>query len=206
MTPLAAGFFSSLLDHITASPATYAVLVGICLGDAVLPLFPSETAMIAAAIAVTRGELLAPLVIGAGAVGSFLGDNVAYGVGAGAGGRVVGWLERGDKGQRQLDWARQQLRRRGRGLILVGRFIPGGRTATNVAAGSFAMPWRRFLPADALAALLWALYAFGLGYLGGSVFSGSPWKAVVVSLAIAAVVGLAGELARRHSERSEAGT
>jgi SNARE associated Golgi protein len=43
-------------------------------------------------------------------------------------------------------------------IIVVARFIPGGRTATTYAAGTVGMPWRRFLPADAIAVALWALY------------------------------------------------
>ena len=38
-------------------------------------------------------------------------------------------------------------------LIAIGRFIPGGRTATTFAAGTLEMPYRNFLVADGVAAL-----------------------------------------------------
>jgi membrane protein DedA with SNARE-associated domain len=61
-----------------------------------------------------------------------------------------------------VDWARAQLRHSGAWIIIVTRFIPGGRTATTYISGTLDMPWkRRFLPADATAAILWSLDSAG---------------------------------------------
>src|SRR5215217_8747932 len=51
-------------------------------------------------------------------------------------------------------------------IIVVARFVPGGRTATTFTAGTVRLAWPRFAAADAVGATLWAAYAAGLGYLG----------------------------------------
>jgi membrane-associated protein len=85
-------------------------------------------------------------------------DNAAYGIGHSGLRRVAGRLLRSEKNRRRLEWGRSQLEHHGVWIIVVARFIPGGRTATTYVAGMVDMPWkRRFLPADAIAAALWAL-------------------------------------------------
>lgn len=86
-------------------------------------------------------------------------------------------------------------------MIVAARFVPGGRTATTFTAGTVGMRWRRFVGADAVAALLWSLYVTALGYLGGATFRDEEGKAIALSLGVAGTVALAGELARRANER-----
>jgi membrane-associated protein len=72
-----------------------------------------------------------------------------------------------ERSRRRLEWARTLLKRHGVWIIIIARFIPGGRTATTYACGTLEMRWRRrFLPANATAAILWAGYASALGYMG----------------------------------------
>ena len=69
--------------------------------------------------------------------------------------RAAGKLFRTDKSRGRLAWAEDQLERR-RWIILVSRFVAGGRTAVMFASGTFQMEWRtRFLPFQVAAALLW---------------------------------------------------
>jgi membrane-associated protein len=82
-------------------------------------------------------------------------------------------------------------------IVVAARFIPGGRTATTFAAGTLEHPWRRFIAADATAAALWSIYTVSIGYLGGQAFEESLWKPLAVGLAVAALVAVAGEAARR---------
>ena len=86
-------------------------------------------------------------------------------------------------------------------VILVARFVPGGRNAVSLAAGTLAMPWRVYAPWDALAAALWALYGTGLGYISGRTFSDSFVVPLVLSLALATLIGVAGELVARRRRR-----
>ena len=95
-------------------------------------------------------------------------------------------LFKGDR-RRHLDRAHRLLEERGGYLIIIGRFIPGGRTAVTFAAGSLDWPWRRFIFFDVIAGIIWASYAALLGYFGGKAFETAPWKGLLVAFAVAAV-------------------
>jgi membrane-associated protein len=181
-----------LVRFLTESTWTYPLLLGIVAGDAIVPLLPSETAMIVCGLQAGRGELSLALVLLVGAAGAFLGDNTTYAVGRFVGRPVTRRLFRGERAQRRLEWAREQLRRRGAVIVLVARFVPGGRTATTFTAGVVRMPWpTRFAPFSALAAVLWSSYAALLGYLGGRTFEDRPWLGLLVALALAfAIAGV----------------
>ena len=107
----------------------------------------------------------------AAAGGAFLGDNICFGIGHFFGKRTVARFFSGEKARKRLDWAEEQLEERGAYIIVIGRFIPGGRTAVTFTAGYVQeFPWHRFLRYDALAAIIWGTYAVMLGYLGGKTF------------------------------------
>ena len=74
-------FLQSLIDLLTGSVWTYPILFGICVGDALIPAFPSETAVIVCGIQAARGQLSLELVIACAAAGAFVGDNLCYAVG-----------------------------------------------------------------------------------------------------------------------------
>src|SRR6476646_5772899 len=168
-------FLNSLIDLLTASAWTYPLLFGICVGDAVFPAFPSETAMIVCGIQAARGNLSLPLVIAVGAAGAFVGDNTTYALGRWVGQPVADRFFSGERAKARLDWARRFLQERGGYLLVVARFIPGGRTATTFTAGLVRMRWlMRFVPFIFVAAVLWSLYGALLGYLGGRLFQDHP--------------------------------
>jgi len=102
----------------------------------------------------------------------------------------------------RLDWAGEALRRHGATIIVVARFVPGGRTATTFTAGTVRLPWPRFAAADAVGASLWAAYAAGLGYLGGETFERRPLYALLFGLGVALLVALVVEAARRLRRRA----
>jgi membrane-associated protein len=191
--------FNSLLNAVSGSPWTYVLILGVCAGDAVLPLFPSETVVIAAAVLASRGRLEIALVIVAAAAGAGLGDNCAYALGRSGLRRVVNRLFGSEKNQQRLNWARSQLQQRGAWIIIVARFIPGGRTATTYMSGTLDMPWkRRFLPADTTAAIIWSLYSAALGYFGGSAFEHNLWIPLLIATGTSVLVAALGELVRRR--------
>ena len=108
----------------------------------------------------------------------------------------------GERGTRRVAWARRQLHARGAELIVVGRFVPGGRTAVTLTAGTTRYPWQRFARYDLLAAALWSTYAAMLGFLGGKAFEDAPWKGLVLALGVALLITVMVEatcaLRRRH--------
>lgn len=179
-----------------ASAWAYVVVFVFAVVDAVVPVVPSETAVITAGVVAVSGDLSLPLVIAAAALGAFGGDNLAYGIGRRYGTRAKERFFRGEKAKRRVEWASTQLEQRGGELIAVARFIPGGRTAVTLTAGLTRFPWRRFAVFDAIAALIWAGYAALLGYFGGQAFEHQPWKGLLVALGIAFAVTLGTELVR----------
>ena len=188
--------FDSLTAHVSGSPWTYAFLFGIAALDVVFPLVPSETSVILGGVLAATGDLMLAGVIACAAAGAILGDNTAYGIGRTVGRRIV---ERFFKGERRklIDWAEQQLDERGGYLIVVGRFIPGGRTAVTLACGLVEMRWRRFISFDVAAGLLWASYAALLGYWGGRTFEKNPLYGFLIAFAVALAITGAVELYRR---------
>jgi membrane-associated protein len=193
--------FDWLTEQVTDSPVTYLVVFVAAGGDVLVPLIPSETIVITAAVLASQDGLQIWLIVPLAAIGAFAGDNVSYVLGRRLGDPVARRLFRGDRAKARLEWAERAIERRGALLIVVGRFIPGGRTASTFAAGTLEMPYRRFASADAAAALLWALYSSMLGYIGGASFRDSVWKPLAMSLGIAAAVALAVEAWRRQQNR-----
>ncbi len=179
-----------------ASGWAYAIVFLLAVLDAVVPVVPSETAVITAGVVASGGDLSLPLIIAAAAAGAFVGDNTAYFIGRRFGGRVRARFFSGEKAQRRIAWAEGQLSTRGGELIVVGRFIPGGRTAITLSAGTLGFPWRRFAVFDAVASVVWASYAALLGYLGGRAFEHAPWKGLLLALGIAFAITGGIELVR----------
>ncbi len=195
-------FLNTLIDLLTGSLWTYPLLLGICAGDAVLPLLPSETAMIVCGIQAARGELSLGWVIAFGAVGAFAGDNTSFALGRWVGQPVIGRFFSGERARERLDWAKRFLKERGSYVLIVARFVPGGRTATTFTSGLVRLRWHtRFAPFILVAAVLWAAYGGLLGYLGGRMFRDQPIYALLLAFGAAAVVGVGGELVRRLREK-----
>jgi len=187
-----------LTDLQVTSPLSYLVAFAFPALDAVLPVLPSETAIIAlgAASAGSTDPRLGILVLLA-ATGAFIGDNVCYLIGR----RFEGWANRrffaGEKGAKRRRWAETTLDRYGGRLIVVCRFIPGGRTAVTLTCGATGYPRRSFVLATAVAGVVWASYAFFLGRIGGEAFKDKPWFGLVLALGLATSVTLAVEGGRR---------
>jgi membrane protein DedA with SNARE-associated domain len=194
-----AALLQGLIDLLTGSMWTYPLLFGICAGDALIPAFPSETALIVCGIQAARGQLTLEWVIVVAAAGAFVGDNASYSAGRWLGRPVVKRFFSGEVSQRRLDWAKDFLKERGSYVLIVARFIPGGRTATTFTAGLVHMRWlTQFAPYIFIAAILWALYGALLGYLGGRIFQNRPIFALLVALGIAALITVAVEGWRRY--------
>lgn len=179
--------FESLTDYVSGSLWTYPFLFGVAALDVIFPLVPSETSVILAGVLAGTGDLVLAAVIVCAAAGAILGDNISYLIGRTVGDRIVARFFAGER-RKRIDWAEEQIEERGPYLIVVGRFIPGGRTAITLAAGLLEMPWRRFIVFDVAAGIVWACYAALLGYVGGRTFEENPFKAFLIAFAVALAV------------------
>jgi membrane protein DedA with SNARE-associated domain len=194
-------FVDSLVALVTDSPLTYLVILLLTALDPIFPLIPGEATVTAAAVLAGQGQLNILWVTLAAGIGAFVGDNAVYWIGRVAGRPLVERVLRGRAGQ--LDAAERQFERRGGLFILVGRFIPGGRTLSSMSAGALGFSWPRFIAWDLLAAVVWSIQAALPGYIGGVVVADRPWLAMVVGFSLSLL--LAGAIAvgqhwwhRRH--------
>jgi len=180
------------LDEFSSNWWFLLIIFAVALLDSVIPIVPGETTVIAGGVAAGAGNQTLALVILAGALGAFLGDNLAYTIGNRFEPRVIAWAARKPNRADRLDQAGRQIRKRGGPLLITARFIPGGRTVLTVSSGLTQQPRRWFATWVAVAALIWATYAAGLGYLFGQAFEDDHaiafWLAFGTALGITALI------------------
>ena len=186
---------------------SYVIAVAVPALDAIFPVLPSESVIIALGVA-TAGSTdpRIVLLVACCAIGAFAGDNLAYLLGRRFGPWAGRRFFRGAAGARRRAWAEGSLSRFGMPLIIVCRFFPGGRTAVTLCCGMIGYPRRRFAAATAAAAVIWAGYSFFLGRLGGRAFEGHPWVGFALAFGITILIsGLIEAIRRLRARRPSAG-
>ncbi|NUW46757.1 DedA family protein [Nonomuraea rhodomycinica] len=186
----------AIMDLVTqamSSPWLYAALFALALLDGFFPVVPAETSVITAAVFAASGETNLGLVILVAALGAFAGDHVSYLIGNKAAGRL--------RERKAFVWARRALAERGGLVLVVARYIPGGRTATTLTMGAVRHPLRSFTFFDAIAASSWAVYSGLIGFFGGMAFENDPVKGLLLGLGIALSVTGVVELVRWARKR-----
>lgn len=175
------------------SSLAYLLVFAVAALDVVFPVLPSETAVVLGAVLAWQGRLHVVPLVAVAAVGAFAGDHLSYMLGR--------WSRRALRGPRPTgkvarlqEWAAHQLEDRGPIIIIVARFIPGGRTAATFVTGRVAYPLSRFTPITAVGALLWALFGVALGYLGGSTFHDNTLLATALGVAVGTGIAAAVQL------------
>lgn len=197
------------LEGIMSSPWIYLAVFAIAFIDGFFPVVPGETSVIAAgASAAALGYPNIALVIGAAAVGAFLGDHVSYAIGRFGFGRIAKRLKPGSKKRAAFDWSHNALMERGGIVLVVARYIPGGRTAITITCGAVKYPLRRFMFFDSIAALSWGVYSGMIGYFAGKVFEGRPLLALALGFAVAmscaGIIELIRHILKKRSQRAAA--
>jgi membrane protein DedA with SNARE-associated domain len=180
----------------------YPVLFGGVLLGSIVPVVPTGAVVgAAAAVATTTDDLSLPLVLLLATLAAWSGDLVTFAICRFGGPAAVRWVARGQHAER-VDEVREQFRRHGWMIIVVGRLLPAGRIPVLLAAGALAYPWRRLVPASLAAAFLWAVAYALLGVVSGGIFD-SPLVATLIAtllvLLVGAVLNLAGNRRRRPS-------
>jgi membrane-associated protein len=195
-----------LLDHVhavMASPWVYAALFALAMIDGFFPVVPSESVVITAGVfAASSGGPDLPLVIAVAAAGAIVGDHVSYFAGRASGGRLPSSLPPGSRRRAAFDRASTVLAERGGLILVVARYVPGGRTAVTMTMGAVGYPLRSFTAYDSIAGLTWGLYSGMLGYAGGAAFEEDPAKGLLVGFGLALTVTALTELIRYLRGRS----
>lgn len=194
------------LDEFSASWWFLLIVFSVALLDSVLPVVPGETTVIAGGVAAGAGNQTLALVILAGALGAFLGDNLAYAIGARFEPRVQAWAARKPNRSARLDAAGAQINKRGGLLLITARFIPGGRTVLTVSSGITRQPRLWFAAWVAVAGTIWATYAASLGYLFGQAFEDNHTAAFWLAFGTALGITLLVEVIRWVRDRRAATT
>ncbi|HEY2286776.1 MAG TPA: DedA family protein [Streptosporangiaceae bacterium] len=187
------------LSHLAVnSPVSYLIALLLPALDVIIPILPSETAIITLGVATAgSSDPRIAILVALAAAGAFLGDNLAYIIGRRLGPFIDRRFFSGEKGEKRKAWAVQALDHYGARLIIVCRFIPGARTAVTLVCGLVEFRRRTFVIATACAGVIWACYAFFIGRLGGQAFESRPWAGLLLAFGAAlAITGLI-ELVRR---------
>src|ERR1700685_2465991 len=187
------------LSHLAVtSPVSYLIALLLPALDVIIPVLPSETAIITLGVATAgSSDPRIAILVALAALGAFLGDNLAYLIGRRLGPLIDRRVFSGEKGTKRKAWAVQALDRYGARIIIVCRFIPGARTAVTLVCGLVEFRRRTFVIATAFAGVIWACYAFFIGRLGGQAFESRPWAGLLLALGAALPTTALIELVRR---------
>lgn len=204
---------SQLLSHLVSTllsvPAVwvYVIVAGLVfVEDALFVGFviPGETAAILAGVDASRGHVnlyIAMLVVVAAAVA---GDSVGYEVGKHLGTRLLArpfFVRR----EARFDAARAFLARRGGSAVFLGRGVAFLRAVMPALAGTAGMPYRRFLPWNALGGLVWGVGTVLIGYLAGNSYAAVAHRvgqgSALIVAAVVVIAVLIWRLRRRRQGR-----
>jgi membrane protein DedA with SNARE-associated domain len=174
-----------------------------------IPL-PGETALIAAALLASHGDLSIEIVIALAAAAAIIGDNVGFMIGRKFGRRIFerpgfGYAQR----QRLLAIGEPFFAKHGPKAVFLGRWVGGLRIASAWLAGMNKMNWPTFLFWNALGGICWAT-SVGLGayYLGHTfekiITQVGLWAAVALGVAIIGFLIWRAIRERRHLREAAA--
>jgi membrane-associated protein len=189
--------------------AEHALFVGTFVpGEVILPL----TGVAAA----TTGVVAWPLAAACATAGGLLADQLTYWLGRWLAGRHSDPAAAPTRGRLAVPAAvvRELYRRHGALALVLGRFVAGVAPFVAPGAGWAGMAYRRFLPANALANLLWGPVMVGAGYLFGvqAARLQGPWRSAglavtgaVLLLAFWRLRAIGADLARAAQARPTPG-
>lgn len=187
------GLVERLLD---VAPLYVFLVVGLLvfIEDALFVGFvvPGETAVVVGGVYASRGEASVVVMIVVVVVAAIVGDSVGYEVGKKFGPRLLA-LKILDTRRDKVDSAQDFLARRGGSAVFLGRFVAFFRAVMPALAGTAKMPYRRFLPWNAVGGIVWGTTFVLLGFFAGNSYeavASTVGTGVAVAVAVIVVVGL----------------
>jgi membrane-associated protein len=186
--------------------AEHALFVGTFVpGEVILPL---------TGVAAATGVVAWPLAAACATAGGFLADQLTFWLGRSWALRHAGRPGPGGRLATPAAVVRELYRRHGALALVVGRFVAGVAPFVAPGAGWAGMPYGRFLPANALANLLWGPVMVGSGYLFGvqAARLEGPWRwaglaltGTVLALAFLRLRSIGADLARAAQAPADRG-
>ena len=166
---------------------------------------PGTTVLVAAAVYASTSQGL-PIagVIAVGALGAIAGTSLGFAVGRWRGEPILLWVGgRLRQSPERVHRLRREFAAHGGAWLFWGRFISGVRNVTGLLAGASAMPFRRFAPVAAAAALAWAaINALEYYWFGRALAAADTWvQVLLVAVGLAWLVFTLRLLRRRALSR-----
>jgi membrane-associated protein len=164
---------------------------------------PGELAVILGGVLASRAHVPLPAILAASVAGPILGDSIGYYLG-----RRYGENTRHKRLRRRWAKARSWVKNKGAPAVFLGRFVAFIRTFIPPAAGVSKMPYRRFLPWNVAAGILWGSGSALLGYFAGENFEAIAhtmgWLGLaLLAAAVAVLAGIRFFWPRAHRSRQE---
>jgi len=165
-------------------------------------VLPGETALLVAGVLASRGNIDLRVLLVLAIVAAIGGDSVGYLVGRHFGPRLRLTRLGARIKARHWDRAEQAVAAHGFWAVVAGRWVGVLRALVPTVAGMIAMPYRRFLAANALGGTAWAGAVVLLGYSAGTSLTHIQGLLRIISLAmvtaLAVVIVVAVVRARRR--------
>ncbi len=168
---------------------------------ALVPLAPTEPVLVGMGVLAASGAVPLPLVIAVAAVACSMSDHLLYAFGRVAGARALARFGHRTSVLAATDWLTRHITRWGAPVLVVGRWLPGGGTIGAVLTGTLRWRLARFTPASVVGSTLWSTYVALIGFLGGTL-TGTPAAGLIVSLGVAAVIGVVSGFLLRRAHRA----
>ena len=199
-----------LLDRLAdlASPWGYVIVGVLALLEAAAMIglvVPGEAALLVGGFLASQDKAELPVMMGVAAIGAIVGDSIGYEIGKHLGpslrrSRLGRWV-----GDERWQRAEEYLNHHGGRAVFFGRFVGVLRAMVPTLAGLSGMPYRTFLPWNALGGVVWAPGFVFLGYAaGGSYHKVATWAGrastvlLILVLLVVAVVFAARAVVRRE--------
>jgi membrane protein DedA with SNARE-associated domain len=188
------------IAHLVHAYGLIVVAAVTCLESIGLP-FPGETVLILASIfAGTKHDLNIVSVVLTAASGAIVGQMIGYVIGREFGywlllryGRYLRITES------RIKIGEYLFLRHGGKIVIVARFVPVLRSLAGILAGANRMPWRQFLLANVVGAVVWAaFFGFAAYMLGRQVERVAGPMVVVIGVVTVIVIIAAAIFAARH--------
>jgi membrane protein DedA with SNARE-associated domain len=139
----------------------------VAMESAGIPL-PGETALVAAGVLASQGDMSIVAVITVAAVAAILGDNVGYWAGRLGGRKLLQrWSFLEHHAGRVLPWSERFFKRHGGKTIFLARFIAVLRVTVAWLAGISKMHWWLFFLWNAAGGIAWAVSVGLVAYYAG---------------------------------------